>query len=151
MRRNNFSEFDLIRRFRKQISNDASVFKGSGDDCAVLRFDKKHYQLFTCDMLVEGVDFTKRTDLRLVGRKALAISISDIVSCAGLPRHAVVSLGLPRRINLKQVDRLSGGLFSLAKEYSINIVGGDISRSDKLVIDVSMLGIVEKNRLCLRE
>jgi thiamine-monophosphate kinase len=145
------SEFELIKRFRKQITTNASVFKGSGDDCAVLKFDKKHYQLFTCDMLAEGVDFTKDTGLELVGRKALAVSISDIASCGGLPRHAVISLGLPRKMTLRQVDRLSRGIFSLAKEYAINIVGGDISRSRQLVIDVSMLGIVEKDKLCLRQ
>ena len=83
MRLSNFSEFDLIKRFRKQITTDTSVFKGSGDDCAVLNFDKKHYQLLTCDMLVQGVDFTAQCDLRLVGRKALAVSISDIAACAG--------------------------------------------------------------------
>ncbi|MCK9572621.1 MAG: thiamine-phosphate kinase, partial [Candidatus Omnitrophica bacterium] len=151
IQQNNFSEFDLIKRFRRKITTDATVFKGSGDDCAVLNFDRKHYQLFTCDMLVQGVDFTVDTDLKLVGRKALAVSISDIASCAGLPRQAVISLGLPKTMSLKQIDRLAAGFFALAKDYKINIVGGDISSSQKLVIDVSMLGIVEKNNLCLRQ
>lgn len=129
---------------------DASVVKESGDDCAVLTWDKHNYQLFTTDMIVEGVDFKKDENLALVGRKALAISISDIAACAGIPRHAVVALGLPRNLQVNQVDLLAKGMFDLAKKFRINIVGGDISSADKLIINVSMLGSVEKNKLCLR-
>ncbi len=102
-------------------------------------------------MMVEGVDFYKNTPLELVGRKSLAVSISDIAACGGIPEHAVVSLGLPKRMQVKQVDRLAKGIFKLAKGFGINIVGGDISAADKLVIDVSMLGLVKKNNLCLRK
>jgi thiamine-monophosphate kinase len=144
-------EFGLIKRFRKKIKTDSSVVKGSGDDCAVLKLDKKNYQLFTCDMIIEGVDFRKIDNLKSVGRKALAISISDIAACGGIPQHAVVALGLPKNMQVKQVDMLAKGLFDLAKKFKINIVGGDISASAKLAIDVSMLGKVEKNKLCLRQ
>jgi len=143
-------EFGLIERFRKCIRTDASVIKGSGDDCAVLKFDKDHYQLFTCDMLVEGVDFRKQENPYLIGRKAIAVSISDIAACAGLPQHCLVSLGLAKKTPLKFVDRFFKGMCDLAAKYRINIVGGDLSRSDKLTIDVSMLGLVEKKYLVLR-
>lgn len=151
MRLNAIGEFGLIKRFQKRIKIDSSVIKGSGDDCAVLRLDKNNYQLFTTDMIIEGIDFKKNENLQLVGRKSLAISISDIAACAGIPRHAVVALGLPVNMQVKQVDRLGKGIFDLAKEFNINIVGGDISAADKLIINVSMLGNVEKEKLCLRQ
>ena len=150
MRLKDIGEFGLIKRFQKKIKTDSSVIKGSGDDCAVLQFDKHNYQLFTCDLIIERVDFKKTDNLKLVGRKALAVSISDIAACGGVPQHAVVSLGISPNMAVKQVDALAKGLFDLAKEYRINIVGGDISKSTKLLIDVSMLGIVEKKNLCLR-
>ena len=150
MRISDIGEFGLIKRFQKKISVNSSVVKGSGDDCAVLKFNKNSYQLFTCDMIVEGVDFLKNADFKLVGQKALAISISDIAACGGVPKHAVVALGLPKNMQMIQIDRLSKGLFDLAKKFNINIVGGDISASSKLIIDVSMLGVVKKNELCLR-
>jgi len=143
-------EFGLIERIRKSIKVDSSVIVGSGDDCAVMKFDKKYFQLFTCDMLVEGVDFTKQADLALVGRKALAVSLSDIAACGGLARYAVISLGLPKNYSLQQADKLIKGMASLAGRYKVNIVGGDISVSPKLVIDVSMLGLVEKKFLVRR-
>lgn len=143
-------EFGLIERFKKAIKTDSSVIKASGDDCAVLAFDKNNYQLFTCDMLVDRVDFTKKDDPYLVGRKALAVSISDIAACAGLPRYCLVSVGLPKKTNVGFADSFFKGMLDLAREYKINIVGGDLSSSTRLTVDVSMLGIVEKKYLVLR-
>lgn len=151
MRLKDIGEFGLIERFQKKIKINSAVIKGSGDDCAVLKFNKRSYQLFTCDMIVEGVDFLRTADFKLVGQKALAVSISDIAACGGVPKHAVVALGLPKNIPVGQIDRLAKGLFDLARKFNINIVGGDISAASKLTIDVSMLGEVEKDKLCLRQ
>lgn len=140
----------MIKRFRKLIKTDASVIKGSGDDCAVMALDKGHYQLFTCDMIVEGQDFTAKDNLRLIGRKALAISLSDIAACGGIPRYAVVSLAMPSHTTVEAADNIAKGILSLAKEYKVNIVGGDISKAPCLIIDVAMIGIVEKKNLVLR-
>jgi thiamine-monophosphate kinase len=143
-------EFGLIERFKKRIKTDASVIQGSGDDCAVLSYDKKSYQLFTCDMILEGVDFTLKDKPRLIGRKALAVQVSDIAACAGVPRHCLVSIGLSPKTTVKFMDDLLKGMLEIAGEHKINIVGGDLSRSPKLTIDVSMLGVVEKKYLLLR-
>ncbi|PIP19274.1 MAG: thiamine-monophosphate kinase [Candidatus Omnitrophica bacterium CG08_land_8_20_14_0_20_41_16] len=143
-------EFRLIERFRKRILLDSSVIAGSGDDCAVLKFDKKRYQLFTCDMIVENVDFTLKDNPYLIGRKAVAISISDIASCCGLPWYCLISMGMPKNTPVKFVDRIFKGMLDISREYNINIAGGDLSRSGRIVIDVSMLGLVEKKNLTLR-
>lgn len=150
MRIEDLGEFGLIKRIVKQIKTDTSVIKGSGDDCAVLEFDENRYQLFTCDMLVEGVDFTRKDSPYLIGRKAVAVSISDIASCQGLPRYCLISLGVPRNTSVSFIDQLVRGMRHIAGEYKVNIVGGDLSRAGKLTIDVSMLGMVEKKYLSLR-
>ena len=144
-------EFGLIERIRKSIKTDSSVFKGSGDDCAVIKFDKDRFLLATCDMLVEDVDFTKRDSPYLVGRKAMAVSVSDIAACGGIPRYALVSLGLPKSSSVELTDKICKGLIDLADIFKINIVGGDLSRSEKITLDVSMLGLVEKKYLVLRD
>ena len=148
---NKIGEFGLIERLKKHIKTDSSVIAGSGDDCAVLKFNKHSYQLLTCDMIVEGVDFTLRDRLDLIGRKALAVTLSDIASCGGIPRHAVVSMGIPKRITVEAVERTAKGLFALAKKYKVNIVGGDLSAAARLTIDVTLLGEVEKKKLVLRK
>jgi len=150
MRINKIGEFGLIEKFKKLIKTDSSVIQGSGDDCAVMKLDKFNYQLFTCDMIVEDVDFTLKEKPYSIGRKSLGIQVSDIASCGGEPRYCVISLGLTPNINVEFVDELFKGMLDMAKKYHINIVGGDISKSRKLTIDVSMLGVVEKNNLVLR-
>jgi thiamine-monophosphate kinase len=143
-------EFGLIDRLKKKIRVDSSVVKGIGDDCAVLEFDRSRYLLATCDMLIEGVDFSPRTDPYLIGRKALAVSLSDIAACAGSPRYCLVSLGLPKNTSVSYVDKITRGILDLAGKFRVNVVGGDLSRAKQLTLDVSVLGFVEKRDLVLR-
>ncbi|MFA5114931.1 MAG: thiamine-phosphate kinase [Candidatus Omnitrophota bacterium] len=150
MRVSELGEFGLIRRLKTSINLDSSVVRGPGDDCAAVKFNRSKYLLFTCDMLVEGVDFTGKDNPYLIGRKALAVSLSDIAACAGIPRYALVSVGLPRSTRLEYVDKLHQGMRGLARRYGVNLVGGDFSRSAKLTIDVSLTGEVEKRKLALR-
>ena len=143
-------EFGLIDRFKKLIKTDASVIKGSGDDCAVIKFDREHYLLWTCDMIVEDVYFTFRTDPYLIGRKAVAVSLSDIAACAGEPRYLLAALAMPKQTSLGFAEKIVQGMRETANKYRVNIVGGDLSRAGKIALDVSMLGIVKKKHLVLR-
>ena len=143
-------EFGLIARIKKLIRTDSSVIQGIGDDCAVVKFDQKRFLLLTTDMLVEGVDFAKKDNPYFIGRKAIAVSISDIAACAGIPRYALLALGIPKNMKLEYLDKLLKGALSIAKEYKINLVGGDISRVRHLTITVSIVGIIEKKYLVLR-
>ena len=144
-------EFGLIHRITGRMPSAASVIVGPGDDCAVLTFDRKRYQLFTCDMIVEGVDFRRHEDPRLIGRKALAVCVSDIAACAGLPQYAVVTMGLRPDTRVSVVDGITLGLAAAARQFKVAIVGGDISRAGQLSISVSMTGVVDKRRLLLRD
>ncbi|MDD5155756.1 MAG: thiamine-phosphate kinase [Candidatus Omnitrophica bacterium] len=150
MRIEELGEFGLIRRITRSLKADNSVIKGPGDDCAVIKLDRSSYQLLTCDMIVEGVDFKPGDKPYLIGRKALAVSISDIAACAGIPRYCLVSLGIPKYAPVKYIDQICRGIFDLAREFRINVVGGDISRAKQLALDVSMYGVVEKKYLVLR-
>jgi thiamine-monophosphate kinase len=150
MRIEKLGEFGLIKRIARHIKTDNSVIKGSGDDCAVIKLDRYNYQLLTCDMIVAGVDFKTTDKPYLIGRKALGVSLSDIAACCGIPRYCLVSLGLPKHTPVKTVDQICKGMFDLARQFRVNIVGGDISLSRQLTIDVSMAGIVEKKNLVLR-
>jgi thiamine-monophosphate kinase len=143
-------EFGLIERFKNKIKVDSSVINGSGDDCAVLKLDKQNYQLLTCDMLIQGVDFTLKDNPYFIGRKAVAVSLSDIAACSGTPRYCVISLGLPGNTSVRFIDKLFQGMLDISRKYKVNIVGGDLSRSSKIIIDVSMLGQVKKKYLTLR-
>ncbi len=147
----NIKEWTLVaqavRRFR---TSDRSVVVGPGDDAAVIIGSKGRYGLLTVDMLVESVHFRKREDLKKVGYKAVAVSVSDIAAMGGEPRFALVSVGLPRKDPARRAQALFAGLGQCARRYGVSIIGGDINRSNRLVIDVFMVGEVEKKNLVLR-
>lgn len=151
MKVKDIGEFGLIERMRAKTSVDRSVVKGIGDDCAVLKFSKDEYLLLTCDMLVEGIHFDlKFATPWLVGRKALACCISDIAAMGGVPKDALVAIGIDPGLSLRFVDRLYQGIKQMAHRFGINIVGGDLVRSKRLTISTSLTGFVKNDRLTLR-
>jgi len=151
MRIKDIGEIRLINRLSKGISLDRSVMKGIGDDTAVIAWTKDKYLLYTCDMLVEDVHFKRpRATAFQIGWKALGRNISDIAAMGGVPRYAVVSVGLDPELPVSFVDGIYKGIKTLAKKFKVNIVGGDIARSVKTVIDISLIGEVEKKNLVTR-
>ncbi len=145
-------EFGLIERIRKSIHyKDKNVICGIGDDAAVLKYTADKHLLFCSDMLVEDVHFRlKKASAFWIGWKALAVNLSDIAAMAGLPKFCTVSLGLPRNLPVKFLDEFYRGLGSIAERFSVSVVGGDTNRSSKFVVDVALIGEVEKHRLVLR-
>ena len=150
MRLRDLGEEGLIRRIARTIRTGPEVLRGIGDDCAVLKGDGRMLRLFASDMLVEGVHFTRNAPADRVGWKALAVNVSDVAAMGGLPRQAVVSLGLPRATSVSFVDGLYRGLRRCAAAYGVDLVGGDTGRAPVVVVDVAILGEVEKERVVYR-
>ena len=144
-------EIGFIRHLARKVRYDKTVIKGIGDDTAVIRWTKDKYLLYTCDISIEGVHFRlKHATPYQIGHKALGRNISDIAAMGGVPRYAVVSVGIHPGMPASFADSLYKGMAGLAKKFKINIVGGDTSSSEKLVVDVSLIGEVEKKNLVLR-
>src|SRR5437867_2356764 len=137
------NEFELIVRLTHGLPPHAGVVSGVGDDCAVLDAGGDMLMLATCDSQVEGVHFTFQTSSpEEIGRKALAVNISDIAAMGGEPRYALISLILPLRQSLEQLEHIYSGLRQEAEQFAIAIVGGNISGSgegEQLVIDITLL------------
>ena len=145
-------EFGLIDRIKKKIKiKDKNVVKGIGDDAAAIDIYGKNLLLLTTDTLVEDDHFSlKFSTHKQIGMKAIEQNVSDIAAMGGLPSYAMVSLSLPKDTDAKFVDDLYGGLLKKAKKYGIGIVGGNISHSMQVVINVSLVGFVEKKMIVPR-
>jgi thiamine-monophosphate kinase len=124
---------------------------GIGDDAAVLRLPPRAEILITTDLLTEGVHFRSR-DIpgRLLGRKALAVNLSDIAAMGGVPHAFVVSLGLPRATPLAYARAVAAGLIEQARRHRVALVGGDTCTARALFVDVTLLGLVEPGRAVRR-
>lgn len=132
--------------------NPRGVVRGIGDDTAVLEAPGDNWLLFTTDMLVEGVHFSlEYSTYRQVGWKALAVNVSDIAAMGGKPSHALVSLGVPGGRDPAHLAELYEGLREAARVYGVNVVGGDtVKNPERLVINVALLGEVERGRAVYR-
>ncbi len=150
MRLKDLGEFNFIERVAKHIKASHRVIKGIGDDAAVISYKKGKYLLFTSDMMLEGTHFYRNAGGYLIGKKAINASISDIAAMGGLPKAALISLGVPGSLDVKYTDALYRGIRDAANRFNIDIGGGDTIESNKIIIDISLLGEVEKNHLLLR-
>lgn len=144
-------EVSLIKSFAKTMRLDRSVVKGSGDDAAVIKWTRDKYLLLTCDMVIEDVHFKLSGASPFdIGWKAMARNISDIAAMGGRPRYALVSVAIDPEKPVRFARELVKGMNAAASRFDVNIVGGDMSRSKKLVIDVSLAGEVERRNVVLR-
>lgn len=133
-------EFEYIAWLRERTPTDPRVLVGPGDDCAVLSPPSRPL-LVTTDMLMDGTDFVlAEVGARRVGRKAMAVNLSDIAAMAGAPTAAVVSVALPRD-GRDIAQELYLGLRDVADAFGVALVGGDTNSWDgKLAISVTAFG-----------
>lgn len=128
------------------------VVLGIGDDCAVLDFGADWYLLWTVDTLLEGVHFDLAYfSLRQLGRKSLAVNLSDLAAMGGEPAYALLSLGWPPGRDLAGALELGDGLAEAAREHGVAVIGGDsVASPCGLAITVAVLGRVPKRELLAR-
>jgi thiamine-monophosphate kinase len=148
------SEFDFIKRIRDQATNRRApdlildLVRGIGDDAATLREREGRETLITVDLLVEEIDFKiEYAPPRLLGHKALAVSLSDIAAMGGAPAFSLLTLGIPKRFQISNpesqifFEEFFAGYFALAEKHSVTLIGGDISSApDRLTIDSIVIG-----------
>jgi thiamine-monophosphate kinase len=145
-------ESQIISGLKKLSHVDDRVLVGIGDDASVIKGAGGRDLLVCCDLMVEGVHFRAEwAPPQLLGRKALAVNLSDIAAMGGVPRFAMVSIALPHKLSSEFIDEIFRGLFDLADANGVSIVGGDTSSSpDSLFIDVSVVGECENGRAVTR-
>src|SRR5271154_693839 len=116
------SEFAFIDWLRRRTPSVSRVRIGPGDDTAALDWPTDAACLVTTDMLLDGSCFIlAEAGPRRVGRKAMAVNLSDIAAMAGRPTAAFVSVGLPRRGGRALAEELDAGLRDMADAFGIAI------------------------------
>ena len=134
-------ENELIKRIKKFGKRSGKIIRGIGDDGAVVEMSQGSY-VFVQDAIVEHIHFEfEFMDAYDIGKKAVYVNVSDVLSMGAEPLYFLVTIGIPDRISYKDIDRLYRGMMQAAKEFSVVLIGGDTSatKSD-FFIDVSMVG-----------
>jgi len=135
-------ENELIAWLRERLPAHPRLRVGPGDDAAVLRLARHDDCVMTVDLLTDHVDFElAEVDPRRVGRKALAVNLSDLAAMAARPLAAVIAVALPRTGGMALAKALCEGMIPLAEEYDLAIAGGDTNSWDgPLAISITLLG-----------
>ncbi len=135
-------EFRLISRIAAGVSPAGNVITGIGDDAAVTACSSGMQLLTSTDMLLEDVHFRRNWhDPYRLGRKSLAVSISDIAAMGAIPRWTLLSLAIPAGLSLDFIDDFTRGFLAMADEHGVCLIGGDTCSSrSALAISVTIMG-----------
>jgi thiamine-monophosphate kinase len=120
-------EFGFIESIKDEcITSLKGVVKGIGDDCAVFGPYSGRLLLFTTDTLVEDIHFLRdKVSPYQLGRKAIAVNLSDIAAMGGRPLFILVSLVIPVEMDVEFIHDLYKGMKDICGHYKVNILGGD--------------------------
>lgn len=138
-------ELEFIEIIKKTLSKSSYI----GDDCAYL---KDLGVVITHDSLIEDVHFSrKNSSAYQIGYKAVMVNLSDVFASGAAPKYLTISLSLPKAIDASFVKEFYQACEDLSNEFDFEVVGGDITGSDKVFISICAIGITEGRNISSRK
>ncbi len=146
-------EFELIRWIQQQAGSSSHLTLGIGDDCSIQPQQTGQDLLTSTDLLIEGVHFERKwTTMFDLGRKAVAVNISDIAAMGGTPQSVFLGIGRPKEISDGEIEEFLSGFLAEIKAYGAVLAGGDTCSSPgALMISVTVQGTVATDEAICRE
>jgi thiamine-monophosphate kinase len=118
---------------------------GIGDDAALFRPAAQHETILTCDWFLEGIHFVlEKHPPDNVGWKCLARAVSDIAAMGGVPRCFLLSLALPTSRTGTWLNDFLSGLRRATRFLGCELAGGDTTRHEQVLINVTVIGEIAK-------
>jgi thiamine-monophosphate kinase len=146
-----FGEAALIRKIREKFQVKEYVTIGIGDDAAVFDLPSGYSAVFCSDLVAENAHFIRNLHPPdSIGYKAVAVNVSDVGAMGGVPMHFLISLALPGDLDVAWMDGFLDGVERACTDFEVSLVGGDSSSSDRIFVDVSMIGRVPTGRAVRR-
>lgn len=134
-------------KFLNIISSSLDDSSYLGDDCAYL---DKYNLAISSDSLIEDVHFSMAFMKPYeIARKALLVNISDILASGAKPVFATINLS--GKLDEKFIEEFYQGINSIEKEFNIKIIGGDLTKSDKFTISITIIGSYENRNVSSRK
>ncbi len=142
--------FEPKSRATKDSSHPLSL--AIGDDAALYRPTPGHETILTCDWSLEGPHFLRdKHPPDAVGWKCLARAVSDIAAMGGIPRCFLLSLALPSELTGKWFGEFLDGLHRAANTFDCQLAGGDTTRRNEILINITVIGEVKRGQALRRD
>jgi len=114
--------------------------KKIGDDAAIV-----DGWIISKDAFFENVHFKREWfSLEEIAYKSMIINISDSVAMNADPKYALLAVALPSTLSRADIKDLHAGFDKAAKEFGIEIIGGDTVSNIKVDITVTILAKSKK-------
>ena len=143
------NEFEIIRRYFESKDLPLSVKLGVGDDGAIIHNDPGKNLVVATDTLVSGVHFPADSSACDIGYRSVVVNVSDIAAMGGKPEWMTLALSISET-NPEWLKGFSKGLFLAADEYSLHLIGGDLTKAEQNIITIQMIGEVDTDAQLLR-
>jgi thiamine-monophosphate kinase len=142
-KRNEIEWVDYIRQQFTQGASHKNLF--IGDDCAIFEPAQDEKFIVSTDMLVEHIHFTRQYFRpEEIGKRALAVNLSDIAAMGGCPLYYLLGLGIPENYTDKELENFFEGCRETGQKFGIQLIGGDLNRTgDIFIIGVTVIGNVQ--------
>jgi thiamine-monophosphate kinase len=125
---------------------------GMGDDAALFRPTRGSEIILTCDWFLEGTHFLRdKHPPDSVGWKCLTRAVSDIAAMGGAPRCFLLSLAIPESATRDWLDKFLRGLRGAAQHFDCVLAGGDTTKRDEILINISVVGEVAAGEALRRD
>ncbi len=121
----------LISKFKsKKIGDDGAVI---GD------------LVYSKDLFCENIHFKLSwMSLKQIAIKSMLVNISDAIAMNAKPKHALIGLVVPSYFSLSQIQELSLGFKEIAEKYDFEIIGGDTTSGNRLMISITIISRTKK-------
>lgn len=146
-------ELRALKLIKERFGGESvNIAVGIGDDTAAFCADSDKYILTTTDSQVQDVHFHKNTITpRQLARRSVAVSVSDIAAMGGRANYILATAGFSEDCNEEYIDSLMDGFSDAEIEFSVKLIGGNLTSADKIFLDITVLGEVNKNLVVRRQ
>lgn len=137
-------ELEFLKIIKETLSDSSYI----GDDCAYL---KDIGIVITQDSLVEDIHFSLNfsTPYQL-GYKSIVVNLSDIFASGAIPKYLTISLSLPKNIDEEFLKEFYSAVNDLSEKYNFEVIGGDITGSNKIFISICAIGTTYERKISSR-
>lgn len=137
-------ELEFLEIIKQTLTGNSHI----GDDCALL---KDLNIVITQDSFVEGIHFLREFSTPYqIGYKAVMVNLSDVFASGATPKYLTISLSLPKDVDSAFVKEFYEACNDLSEEFGFEVVGGDITGSDKIFISICAIGLTHGRKISSR-